>query len=119
MVNPAMQNVLDHFKDPENYGVLENYTHSYELKNLSCGDTVHVYLLVEDNIIKNFSFTGEGCAISLASASMLSDEIIGLTIDEFLKIDSNFIKNLVKMDLGPSRLKCATMTLEATRKAIN
>lgn len=119
MVNSQMQNVLDHFKDPENYGVLKDYTHSFELKNLSCGDKIHVYLKLENNKIVEFSYTGEGCAISQATTSMLSEQIIGLTLEEFLKIDSQFIKNLLDMDLGPSRLKCATLGLEATRKALN
>ena len=119
MVNPEMQNILDHFKDPENYGVLEKFTHQYELKNLSCGDSVHVYLNVVDNKILEFSYTGEGCAISQAATSMLSEDIIGLSIEEFFKIDSNFVKDLVKMDLGPSRLKCATLGLESIRKALN
>ena len=113
-----MQNILDHFKNPENYGKLDNFTHSYELKNLSCGDSIFVYLNVVDNVIKEVSFTGEGCAISQASMSMLSEEIINMSLDEFSKLDSNFIKDMLEIDLGPSRLKCATLGLESIRKSL-
>jgi len=112
----SMQNILDHFKDPDNSGVLDNYNFDYELKNLSCGDSIHVYLLVEDNIIKDVSFEGAGCAISQASMSMLSEEIKGIPLDEFHKIDSNFIKEMLQIELGPTRLKCATLGLETIRK---
>lgn len=118
MVNLEMQNVLDHFKDPDNYGVLNDYTHFYELKNLSCGDKITVYLDIQNNIIQRISFTGEGCAISQASMSMLSEEIKGMNLQEFRKLDSQFIKNLLGMDLGPSRLKCASLGLEAVRHCL-
>jgi len=118
MDNINMQNILDHFKDPDNYGELSNFTHVYELKNLSCGDSIKVFLLVEDDKVSKVSFLGSGCAISQAAMSILTSEITAMTLDELRKLDSAYIKELLGIKLGPTRLKCATLGLESIRKAL-
>ena len=117
-MNIYYQNIMDHFHNPECYGKLSEFTHSCELKNLSCGDQIVVFLKIENGILKDISFEGDGCAISQAAASMFLSEIIGKSTKEILALDKQFILDLIEMHLSPVRLKCALLCMEAVQKAI-
>ena len=117
-MNIYYQNIMDHFHNPECYVKLTDYTTCFELKNLSCGDQIKVYLKLEGDILKDVSFEGEGCAISQAAASMFLSEIIGKSKKEILDLDKQFILDLIEMHLSPVRLKCALLCMEAVKKAI-
>jgi nitrogen fixation NifU-like protein len=109
---------MEHFKNPENYGALSEYDCNCELKNVSCGDVVEVWLKMDGDVLKKFGFEGRGCAISQASMSILSEEMLGMKKDEILKISSDDIIDIVGVDLGPTRLKCALLGLSAVKKAL-
>ncbi len=84
--------ILDHNKNPKNFRELEKATHSSEGYNPLCGDRVHVFLKVEDGRIADVGFTGSGCAISKASASVMTTEIKGKTVDESKELFKRFQK---------------------------
>lgn len=110
---------MDHFKSPENYGCLDDFDCSCELKNVSCGDVVEVWLKLNKGVVKRFGFEGKGCAISQASVSILSEEIIGMKKDEILDISSDDVVDMIGVELGPTRLKCALLGLSAVKKALS
>tara|TARA_B110000014_G_C19934875_1_gene483664 strand:+ start:248 stop:637 length:390 start_codon:yes stop_codon:yes gene_type:complete len=105
------QQILDHYKYPRNYGALENPTFTHTGENISCGDeyTFDIKLDDEENTILAIAFRGEGCAISKASASMLSEVAIGKTIDEIYEMDRNDIIELLGVEVTPMRIKCAVL----------
>ncbi len=108
------ENILDHYKNPQNFGLLPNATYIRKEFNPTCGDqftfSVHVN---EQGVVDAVGFDGQGCAISTASASMLSEEIKGKPLTEVLKFNKDFVLALLHVDLGPARLKCALLPLQA------
>jgi nitrogen fixation NifU-like protein len=110
--------ILDQYKNPHNKGSLENPTNSIHLKNPLCGDEITLQIKTDNNIVKDIKFDGQGCAISTASASMLTDYAKGKSIDELKKLDTQFILDLIGVELSPNRLKCALLPLEALHKVL-
>ena len=113
-----MQNIMEHFKNPENYGALSDFNCSCQLKNVSCGDVIGVWLKVDGEVLKQIGFEGKGCAISQASMSILSEEILDMKKDEIEKISSGDLVDIIGVDLGPTRLKCALLGLSAVKKCL-
>lgn len=113
-----MQNILDHYHDPENYGAMSDATHQHVGHNPFCGDKITVYLKVEDDVVKDVKFEGEGCAISQAAMSILSEELIGKTVEEAKAISSEDIVEMLGIELSPTRLKCALLGWESVNEAI-
>ncbi len=111
------ENILDHFKNPHNEGKLET-KHQHKEFNPTCGDEITMYLQIEDNKITDIKFSGKGCAISMASSSMLTDKIKNKTIQEIQSITDEDIKEMLGIDLGIVRLKCALLPLKAAIKAL-
>lgn len=109
------ENILDHYKHPRNHGELANATIVREEHNPLCGDQLTLYLLVDDGTIKDVRFKGKGCAISQAAASMLTEELIGQTMDEAKQIDKQFVLDLLGIPIGPVRLKCALLSLKTLK----
>lgn len=91
---------------------------SYELSNPICGDKVKVYLYIEKNRVKDASFEGEGCMLSMASSDMVIESIIGKDINDILKLDKKFVLSLIKIPLGINRIKCALLPLNAIKRCI-
>lgn len=110
--------ILDHAKNPRNRGELPGATHRGTADNLSCGDRLSMEILVESGTIRDIRFDGAGCAISQASASLLTEEIKGGTIDEALALDRDDILRLLGVTLTPNRLKCALLSLETLQKTL-
>lgn len=112
--------ILELYKNPINFGKLEGATHSAESYNSLCGDRITLFLKVEKNKVIESKFIGSGCAISQATASLLTEEVKGKTIEELRKMQKEQILELIKIDLSknPSRLKCALMSLEVLKKAL-
>jgi nitrogen fixation NifU-like protein len=112
------QNILDHYRHPRNAGTLEKPTHSHEEFNPLCGDVIQIDLHVDENkVIDQIAFTGNGCAISQASASMLTEMLEGKTLDEAKKVDKETILDMLGIEIGPVRLKCALLSLKALKLA--
>ncbi|HEX9435926.1 MAG TPA: SUF system NifU family Fe-S cluster assembly protein [Candidatus Limnocylindria bacterium] len=110
--------ILDHYKNPRNYGELEGATHHYHDTNPLCGDEITMFLLVgEDGRVQDVHFTGRGCAISQASASILTDEVKGKTLDELKGFDRDHVLNNLGITISPARIKCALLSLKALKGA--
>ena len=108
-------NIIDHYQNPRNYGVLDQPDISYEDSNPVCGDEIRMDLKVQDGRVVDARFQGHGCSISQASASMLTEEIIGKTLDEVKQIDKHYLLQLLGIPLGPVRLKCALLSLKVLK----
>ncbi|HXV99829.1 MAG TPA: SUF system NifU family Fe-S cluster assembly protein [Anaerolineae bacterium] len=110
------ENILDHYRHPRNAGKLEQPTHSHEEHNPLCGDVIRMDLHVNDNnIIDQVAFAGKGCAISQASASMLTEMIKGKSLDEAKQIGKEQILEALGIEIGPVRLKCALLSLKVLK----
>jgi nitrogen fixation NifU-like protein len=108
--------ILDHYKNPRNFGTLDPHDISYEDDNPLCGDRIRIDLRVdEENRVTDVAFTGRGCAISQASASLLTEEIRGKTLDEIKQIGKDEILEMLGIELGPVRLKCALLSLKVLK----
>jgi nitrogen fixation NifU-like protein len=106
------QQILDHYKNPRNYGDLDDPTFSHVGENPLCGDEIRVEVQLDEDgeTIEYAAFTGDGCAISQASASMLTDELRGLTLDELAALDREDVTDLLGVDVSPMRVKCAVLS---------
>ncbi len=112
------QNILDHSKHPRNSGRLGQPTVSREELNPLCGDKLHVDLLIEDEVVTDVRFTGRGCAISQAAASMLTEEIKGKSVAEVRAIGKDAVLELLGIPVGYTRLKCALLGLKAIKAGV-
>ena len=113
------ENILDHYKNPRNFGKIENASVHHHEYNPLCGDEIDIYLIIDQNKkIIDIKFSGKGCAISQASASMLSEEIKGKKIDELKKLTKEDILNMLGIPISPVRLKCALLSLDTLRNSI-
>lgn len=110
--------LLDHYKNPRNKGPLENTNFSAGDENRSCGDKISIQGIVADGVIKKLAFSGTGCVISQAAASMLTELCIGKTLDEVFALNKDDMIKLVGIQLGPVRLKCALLALQVLQKGI-
>jgi nitrogen fixation NifU-like protein len=116
--NLYRENLMDHYKNPRNRGKLVVASVSSAADNPFCGDSLSIDLLVENGIIEDFKFDGEMCAVGIAAASMLSEEIIGKSIEEAKKFDKDKMLSFFSDELTTSRIKCATLALEALQEGI-
>lgn len=125
--------ILDHARSPRHFGSLANATHNAEGINPLCGDKLNLYLRIDDDRIADAAFEGSGCAISVASASLLTDAVIGMQCDDAIAYFDGVTARLrgddASVDLGklaalegvrdfPSRVKCATLAWHALRSAL-
>ena len=114
------QQILDHYKNPRNYGELENPDFSHVGENPSCGDTIQVDVrLAEDGeTIERVAFSGDGCAISQAAASMLSQRLPGTTLGELEAMDTDDITEMLGVDISPMRIKCAVLARQVAQDGL-
>ena len=108
--------ILDHYKNPRNKGTLDPHDFTYEDENPLCGDKLRIDVrLDEQQRVKEVAFSGRGCAISQASASMLTEAILGKTVDEVKQMGKDDILEMLGIELGPVRLKCALLSLKVLK----
>ena len=128
--------IMDHYKKPRNKGSLDNESVTIDMNNPTCGDRIHLTLKVEDGIVEAAKFDGEGCSISMSSASMMTELVKGKKVEEALELADIFSKMMIgeeydmdKYDLGdvealqgvakfPARIKCATLAWKAMEKGV-
>ncbi len=111
--------ILDYYRNPRNYGKLENPDISNRDSNPLCGDELEMHINLKDNKVTDVKFTGKGCAISQASASMLTELIMGKDFDYVKKLTKeDILENLGLHDLGPARIKCALLSLKVMKYGI-
>ena len=129
--------IMDHYKNPRNKGSLDENTVTIDMNNPTCGDRIHLTLKLNDGIVEDAKFDGEGCSISMSSASMMTQIVKGKKLEEALELAEIFSKMMLgedfddeKYDLGdvealqgvakfPARIKCATLAWKAMEKGVN
>ncbi len=114
--------ILDHYKNPRNFGHLDHADSIVSDANVSCGDRINMEISIEykgkNSYISDIRFSGEGCAISQASASMLTEKVKGMTIEAVKKLTVNDIVEMLGTQLTPSRTKCGVLPLQVLQKAL-
>ncbi|MBC9874639.1 SUF system NifU family Fe-S cluster assembly protein [Macrococcoides bohemicum] len=125
--------IMDHYKNPRNKGVIEDGALTIDMNNPTCGDRIRLTLDIVDDIVQDAKFDGEGCSISMSSASMMTEAIKGKTIEEALKMSDEFSKMMLGEDYQideeagdiealsgvakfPARIKCATLAWKALER---
>lgn len=110
--------ILDHYRNPRNFGSLEEPTHRAEAKNPTCGDALHMDITIENGTIADVRFSGSGCAISQASASLLTEYVKGKQAEMALALEPKTVLGLLGVPLSPARLKCGLLSLETLKKTL-
>ncbi len=118
--NIYMENILDHYKRPHNAGRLEDASRRGRELNPSCGDVIEIFLKLDAcDRVADVKFEGKGCAVSQASASMLTDRIKGRPLAEAFAIGERDLLEMLGIDVGPMRMKCAMLSLRTLKSALN
>ena len=113
------QELLEIFKNPSNKGKIASPTVVVKKDNLACGDEVALYLEVDNGVITDAKFNGSACAVSIISSSLLTEEIIGKKAEDAKKLSKDDLLDLIGGNLTTSRVKCATLVLDALEEALN
>jgi nitrogen fixation NifU-like protein len=112
------QNLLDHYNHPRNKGLLKQSNAKSGVYNPACGDSIAIEAYIKDGIIVECKFQASGCVISCAGASIVVDKIIGLSLKDVMAFDKQTMLDLLQLELGPNRLRCGLLPLEAAQNAI-
>ncbi|HEX4735893.1 MAG TPA: iron-sulfur cluster assembly scaffold protein [Thermoleophilaceae bacterium] len=110
--------ILEHYKNPKNFGELPERDLEFHDKNPLCGDEMEVQIKVEDGRIADLKWHGQGCAISQAAASIASEELIGMPVDDAAKLDADWMLEHMGIDISATRRKCALLNLKVLRGAV-
>ncbi|HEY6866790.1 MAG TPA: SUF system NifU family Fe-S cluster assembly protein [Candidatus Eisenbacteria bacterium] len=112
------ENILEHYKHPRHHGTLESPDITYEDANPLCGDHLRMDLRVKNGRVEDVRFSGHGCSISQASASMLCERIAGQPLEEIKKLTREDVLEMLGIELGPVRLKCALLALKTLKAGV-
>ena len=109
--------ILEHYKQPRNFGELPEHDLEFHDKNPLCGDEMELHIRVEDGKIADLKWHGQGCAISQAAASISSEELIGMPIEQIQSLGADWVIEQLGIDISPTRRKCALLNLKVLRGA--
>jgi nitrogen fixation protein NifU and related proteins len=110
--------ILEHYKRPQNFGRLEDFDLDADDNNPFCGDEQHVWIKLDaEGRVADVRFEGKGCAISTAATSLLTDELEGMTRDELLRLPKEFVLELLGIEISATRMKCALLGLKVVKSA--
>jgi nitrogen fixation NifU-like protein len=112
------ENILDHYRNPRNWGLQDDYTVNEEGINTLCGDKIVIQVDVVEGKIRNMRFEGEGCAISRAAASLLSENVKGQSVKKIEDMSIKNVEELLGVEVPPMRVKCAILALETMQLAL-
>lgn len=115
-MNMYRENIIEHWKNPNNFGNLANFNIKLHAHNPSCGDEFEIKLKIEKNKIIDAKFIGEGCAISLASADILLDNIKNKSVSEIKNLTERDLLKFLEVEITPARMNCALLALNALQK---
>ena len=118
MLNLYQETLMDHYRNPRNHGSLTNPDFASGRYNPSCGDAISIAGRLEKGLVTACSFEGKGCVISQATASLLTQKVTGMRVGDIQSLDVDAILDLIGIMLGPTRLKCALLPLEALQGGI-
>ena len=117
-MNIYQERLIDHYRNPRNRGTLPQADFATGQYNPSCGDSIALQANVSNGVVAQIMFEGSGCVISQASASLLTEYTLGKTLEELLAFDTDAFLKLLGISVGPTRLKCALLSLHALHKGI-
>jgi nitrogen fixation protein NifU and related proteins len=109
--------ILDHYRSPRNFGHLDTPSAVAEELNPLCGDKIRMELDVQNGVVSDVRFSGKGCAISQASASMLTEHVKGMRLEEIAKLPKDVVLENVGIGISPTRMKCAMLGLRVLKSA--
>ena len=112
------EHIIDHYRYPHNFGKLVRPDKEHNEFNPLCGDKLTIQLLLKENIISDIRFSGSGCAISIAAASLLTDKIRNMNVEDVKMLGANDLLELLKIPISQVRLKCALLSLETLQGAL-
>ena len=110
--------ILELWRNPKNFGELENPTHEHSELNTICGDEMWIHLRVENDVIKDARFFGTGCLVCIISASKLTEKIKGMKVKDVLKLKDKDLLKLLKIKITPLKMRCACLSLDAVQNCL-
>ena len=113
-----MEQLMDNYKNPQNKGKLKDYTFFMHQKNTSCGDTFDIYVKLAKDKIIDVKYEGQGCAISTASFSLLSQKLIGMNFEDAKKLTDKDMYKLIGVPISAGRINCAMLSLNAFQNGV-
>lgn len=119
MKSDNLEFILDHYKNPRNFGTIDDADLSYEEGIPSCGDLIRLDLKVKDEVLEDVKFSGTGCAISQASASILTEKVTGKKVENVLSLTDHDMLEALGGQVSPIRFKCALLGLTVLKKALS
>lgn len=119
MVNPYRERIIDHYRNPRNQGVLEDADISAQLDNPVCGDVVRLDVRLTDGLVSAARFSGRGCVLSVAAASLLTEELQGKTIEDLRELSDEDMFEMLGLRPGPVRARCALLGLRALQLGLD
>jgi nitrogen fixation protein NifU and related proteins len=113
------EQILDHYRNPHNQGELDPNDATFEDTNPLCGDKIRIDLRISESVVTEIAFSGRGCAISQAAASILTDLVKGETLDEIMSFDKDDLLDELGIPISPARIKCALLGLHVLKGALD
>lgn len=115
-----LEQLMENYRNPHNFGKIDNPTFSHHIKNTSCGDIFDIYVKLspKQNKIQDVKFFGEGCAISTASMSFLTEKLIGMSFKKSEELSDSDIYDMIGIKISPSRVNCAMLSIKAYKEAV-